>query len=328
MTNRRRVLIALGAAAFTTPLSVTAQQQRGKIARVGYLGSTSAAAGKSRIEALRAGLRELGYVEGKNLVMELRWADDRYELLPQLAAELVRLKVDVIVTHGTPGTRAAKQATSTIPIVMAIAGDAVVTGLITNITRPGSNVTGSTFSNPELAAKRLEVLRDTLPRIRRVAVLKNPDNPAMGLVLKAMEQSAQSLKLELQEVAVRAPEELESAFAGMGAKRAEAVVVIEDAMLNGNIKRIADLAARHRLPSIGLPELAEFGGFIAYGVDIVQRFHRAAFFVDKILKGTKVSDLPVERATKFELIINKKTAKAIGVAIPPELLLRADKVIE
>jgi putative ABC transport system substrate-binding protein len=167
-----------------------------------------------------------------------------------------------------------------------------------------------------------------VPRIRRIAVLKNPDNPAMEPVLKAMEQSAQSLKLDLQQIAVRAPGELESAFSAMAAKRAEAVVLIEDTMLNANIKKIADLALRQRLPSIGLLELAEAGGFMAYGVDLVQRFHRAAFFVDKIVKGAKVSDLPVERATKFELIINKKTAKAIGVAIPSELLLRADKVIE
>ena len=327
MTNRRRILVTLGAAALTAPLAAIAQKSE-KIARVGYLGPTSAAAGKSRIEALRSGLRELGYVEGKNLLMEYRWADDRYESLPKLAAELVRQKVDVIVTHGTPGTRAAKQATSTIPIVMATAGDADVAGLVTNITRPEGNVTGTMFSNPELAAKRMEVLRDTLPRIRRVAVLHNPDNSSMGPVLKAMEKSAQPLKLELQQVAVRVPGELEGAFSAMSAKRAEAVVVIEDAMLNGNIQSIASLAAKHRLPSIGLPELAEVGGFMAYGVDLVQRFQRAAYFVDKIVKGTKVTDLPVERATRFELIINNRTAKAIGVAIPPELLLRADRVIE
>lgn len=328
MNPRRKLLIGLGAGALVVPFASFAQQRPAKLARVGYLGPTSAAGAKSRIEALRAGLREFGYVEGKNLMMEFRWADDKYELLPQLAAELVRLKVDVIVTHGTPGTRAAKQATSTIPIVMAIAGDAVVTGLITNITRPDGNVTGSTFSNPELAAKRLEVLRDTLPRIKRVAALINSDNPAMGPVNKAMEQIAQALKLELQQVGVRAQEDLERAFSTMAAKRAEAVVIVEDAMLNSNIKKISELAAKHRLPSIGLPELAEAGGLMAYGVDVVQRFHRAAYYVDKILKGTKVSDLPVERATKFELIINRKTANAIGVTIPQSILLRADKVIE
>jgi putative ABC transport system substrate-binding protein len=189
-------------------------------------------------------------------------------------------------------------------------------------------VTGSTFSTPELAAKRLEVLRDTFPRIRRVALLQNPDNPAMGPVLKEMEQSAKSLKLELQQIGVRTPDELEAAFSAMAAKRAEAVVAIEDAMLNGNIRKIADLAAKHRLPSIGLPELAEAGGLLAYGVDLVQMFRRAAYFVDKILKGVKVSGLPVERATKFELVLNMKTAKALGLKIPEPILVRADKVIE
>jgi putative ABC transport system substrate-binding protein len=327
MNSRRKLLVALGAGAFAMPLACFAQRAV-KIARVGYLGPTSAAGAKSRVEALRAGLRELGYVEGKNLVIEFRWADDNYQLLPQLAAELVRLKVDVIVTHGTPGTRAAKQATATIPIVMATAGDAVLAGLVANVARPEGNVTGSTFYSPELAAKRLEVLKDAFPRIKRVAVLQNPDNLAMGPILKAMQQTANALKLELQQIGVRAPDELEGAFSAMAAKRAEAVVAIEDAMLNGNIKKIADLAAKHRLPSIGLPELAEAGGLLAYGVDLVQMFRRAAFFVDKILKGTKLNDLPVERATKFELVLNMKTAKALGLKIPESILVRADRVIE
>jgi putative ABC transport system substrate-binding protein len=328
MNTRRRFVIALGAGALAAPLAAYAQRPSAKTARVGYLGSTSAAGAASRVDALRAGLRELGHVEGKNLVMEFRWADDKYELLPRLAAELVSLKVDVIVTHGTPGIRAAKQATSKIPIVMAVAGDAVIAGLVANIARPEGNVTGSTFSNPELAAKRLEVLKDTIPRITRVAVLQNPDNPSMGPVLKEMERIAQPLKLELQEVGVRVPQELESAFSAMAAKRAEAVVLIEDAMLNSNIRKIAELAAKHKLPAIGLPELADAGGLMAYGVDIVQMFRRAAFFVDKIVKGAKVSDLPVERATNFELIVNRKVAKAIGVAIPQTVLLRASRVIE
>ncbi len=327
MNKRRKLLVAFGAGAFATPLACFAAQPA-KVARVGYLGTTSAAGAKIRVEALRAGLRELGYVEGKNLLIEFRWADDKYERLPALMAELIGLKVDVIVTHSTPGIRAAKQATTTIPVVMAVAGDAVLAGLVANVTRPDGNVTGSTFSTPELAAKRLEVLKDTFPRIRRVALLQNPDNPAMGPVLKAMQRTANALKLELQQIAVRTPGELDGAFAAMTAKRAEAVVAIEDAMLNGNIEKIADLAARHKLPSIGLPELAEAGGLLAYGVDIVQMFRRAAYFADKILKGVKVSALPVERATKFELILNMKTAKMLGLKIPNSILVRADKVIE
>ena len=326
MKTRRKLLLAIGASAFAVPLSSFAQSA--KVARVGYLGSTTAAGGKNRVEALRVGLRELGYVEGKNLVIEYRWADDKYDLLPKQAAELVGLKVDVIVTHGTPGVRAAKQATSTIPIVMAIVGDAERAGLVANMARPAGNITGATFSNPELAAKRLEVLRDTIPNIKRVAALYNLDNSGMAPVLKSMEQSAKMLKLDLQQVGVRAPSELESAFAAMAGKRAEAVVLIEDGMLIGNLARIVELAAKHRLPTIGLPELAEAGGLMAYGVNLVQTFRRSAYFVDKILKGAKVSELPVEQADKFELVLNMKTAKALGVKIPPAIKMRSDKVIE
>ncbi len=326
MNKRRNLLVALGAGALAAPFASFAQPA--KTARVGFLGPTSAAGAKNRVEALRAGLRELGYVEGRNLLIEFRWADDKYDRLPQLAAELVQLKVDLIVTHGTPGTRAAKQATSTIPIVMAVAGDATLAGLVANIARPEGNVTGLTFFNPELAAKRLEILKDTFPQIKRVSALHNLDNPGMAPVLKAMEQAAKSLKLDLQQVGVRAPGDLESAFAAMAAKRAEAVVLVEDAMLIGNIEKIAFLAAKHRLPAIGLPELAQAGGLMAYGVNLVQMFRRAAVFVDKILKGAKLTALPVERATNFELVLNMKTAKAMGVKFPQSILVRADKVIE
>lgn len=326
MNNRRKLLAALGAGAFGVPLACFAQSA--KVARIGYLGPTNAAGAKNRIEALRAGLRELGYVEGKNLTIEYRWADDKYDALPKLAAELAQLKVDVIVTHGTPAVRAAKQATSTIPIVMAIVGDAERAGLVANMARPEGNVTGSTFSNPELAAKRLEVLRDTFPHIKRVAALHNLDNPGMAPVLKAIEQSAKTLKLDLQQVGVRTPGELEGAFSAMAAKRAEAVVLIEDGMLIGNIAKIAELAAKHRLAAIGLPELAEAGGLMAYGVNLVQTFRRAAYFVDKLIKGAKVADLPVVQADKFELVLNMKTARALGIKVPPAIMMRTDKVIE
>lgn len=327
MNTRRKLIVAIGASAFAAPLGSFAQQPT-KAARIGFLGPTSAANAKSRVEALRAGLRELGYVEGKNLAIDFRWADDNYQLLPQLAAELVRLKVDLIVTYGTPGTRAAKQATTTIPVVMGHTGDALVVGLVANLARPDGNVTGSTFFNPEVAAKRLEVLRDAFPRIKRVAALQNPDNPAMGPVIKAMEQTAKALKLELLLAGVRTPDELDSAFSAMAAKRVEAVVAIEDAMLNGNIKKIADLAAKYRLPSIGQPEIADAGGLMAYGADLILMFRRAAYFVDKILKGTKLADLPVERAIKFELIVNMKTAKTLGVKFPQSILSRVDRMIE
>ena len=325
--DRRTFIGTLAGSVFAVPL-IAGAQRAAKVWRIGYLGPTSAAASATRIEALRAGLREFGYVDGKNLVIEFRWADDNYDLLPRLAAELVELKVDVIVTHGTPGTAAAKHATTTIPIVMATVGDAVLTGLVANIARPDGNITGSSFFNPELAAKRLELLKDAFPRMRRVAVLKNPGNPAMEPVMQAMEQTATALKLELQEVGVRGREEFEGGFAVLVTQRAEAIVIVEDAMLNGSLRTIAELAAKHRLPSIGLPEFAEAGGLLAYGVDLVQMFRRAAVFVDKILKGVKISDLPVERASKFLLLINLKTAKALGITIPQSVLARADEVIQ
>lgn len=327
MITRRELLIAIGTGALAAPLASFAQQQ-GKVRRIGFLGVSTASGYESRIAALRAGLRALGYVEGTNVVIEFRWAEGKYERLPQLAAELVRSKVEIIVTYGTPGTLACKQATSTIPIVMATAGDAVATSLVASIARPGGNITGSTFFNPELAAKRLELLRESLPRTRRVAALINPGNPAIGPVLQAMEPTAKSLKLELQKVEVRAPEELESVFSTMVAGRVDAVVVVEDGMLNANAKRIADLSVGKRLPLIGAPELAEFGALMAFGVDQLPMFRRAAYFVDKILKGAKPGDIPIERATKFEMIVNLKTAKAFGVKFPQSILVRADKVIE
>jgi len=325
--TRRQLLLAFGATAITWPIAAFAQQPP-KVARLAYLGPTSAAGSRTRVEALRSGLRNLGYIEGRNLEIAFRWADDKYESLLRLAAELVSLNPNVIVTHGTPGVRAARAATTSIPIVMATAGDATLVGLVTNLARPEGNITGSTFFNPELASKRLEVLKDTFPDMRRIAVLQNRDNPAMKPVLEAMDQTAKTLKLQLQIVPVAAPEELEKAYTAMLAQRAEALVIIEDAMLNGNLRKIADLATKHRVPAIGLPEFAEAGALMAYGVDLVDMFYRSAYFVDKILKGAKVSDLPVERASKFELVINKKTAAAIGIRIPDSVLVRAERVIE
>ena len=321
-------LVALPFAALGQQPATPGAQQATKMWRIGFLGPSSAAGSATRIEALRAGLLELGYVEGKNLLIEFRWADDNYDLLPRLAAELVRLKVDVIVTYGTPGTTAAKHATTTIPIVMATVGDAVLTGLVANLARPDGNITGSSFFNPELAAKRLELLRDAFPRMRRVAVLTNPGNLGMGPVMQAMEQTATTLKLELQDVGVRGRGEFENGFATMITHSAEAVVIVEDAMLNGNLRTIAELSAKNRLPSIGLPEFAGAGGLMAYGVDQIQMFRHAAFFVDKILKGVRLSDLPIERASRFLLVINMRTAKTLAIAIPPLLVLRADEVIQ
>ena len=328
MNNRRKLIVALGAGALAAPLGSLAQQ-KGKVWRIGFLGAATASGSARRVEALRAGVRDLGYVEGKNIVIEFRWAEGNYERLPQLAAELVRLKVDVLVTAGTPSILAAKSATTTIPIVMASGGDPVATGLVTSLARPGGNVTGMAGFSPELMVKRLELLKDVFPRARQVAVLFNPDNPShIRISLPAMEAAAKSLKLELHQFGARGPSEFESAFAAMAKRRVDAVVTSQDSMRTDNAGAIANLAAKMRLPSVGFPEFAEAGGLMAYGVNRVEFFRRAAYFVDRILKGARPGDLPVEQATRFETVLNLKSAKALGLQFPQAVLARADRVIE
>jgi putative ABC transport system substrate-binding protein len=280
------------------------------------------------VEALRAGLRDLGYVEGRNLAIEFRVADGKYDRLVDLATELVRLEVEVIVTGGTPGTRAAKQATATIPIVMAVSGDAVATGLIASLARPGGNITGTTYFDPELHAKRLELLKATVPRATRIGTLINPDNPqTMASTLPALRRAAESMKVELFLFEARSPSEFEGAISAMTKERVEAVEIADDPMFLGNLRAIADIVASRRFPSTGAKEFAEAGGLLGYGVNFAETFRRAAYFVDKLLKGAKPNDLPVEQATKFELVINLKTAQTLGLTIPQSLLLRADDVI-
>jgi len=321
------VLVAFALGLFPAPLTGEAQQA-GRVYRIGFLGATSASGYAPQVQAFRRGLRDLGYVEGKNLVIDFRWAEGNYARLPELAAELVLLKPDVLVTHAPAGTLAAKQATATIPIVMGVVGDAVAMGLVESLARPGGNVTGSSFFFPELNAKRLEVLKEALPRLSRVGVLLNPDNPANVATLRAMEEAARSVKIQLHAVEVRSPAEFEGAFATMVKGRAGALAVYDDAMLIAEAARIADLARKSRLPTIGFIEYAKAGGLLAFGVNFPDLWRRAAGFVDKILKGAKPADLPVEQPTKFELVINLKTAKALGLKIPQSVLIRADEVIE
>jgi len=304
-----------------------AQAQQAKVVRIGFLGPTSAASNAGRMEALRAGLRDLGYLEGKNLVIESRWAEGKFDRLPELAAELVRLNVDVILTTGTPGIRAAKNATTTIPIVMVTSGDPVGFGFVASLAQPGGNITGSSTFGPELSAKRLELLKETLPRTQRVAVLFNPDNSINDRNLPAMEQTAKLLKIRLQRFEVRGAEEFKNAFAAMTKQRVDAVALPEDDFLNANQNEVAELVAKQRLPSIGRADFAEAGGLIGYAVNFFDLYRRAAIFVDKILKGAKPADLPVQQPTKFEFVINLKTAKQIGLTIPPNVLAGADKVI-
>ena len=326
--RRREFITFLGSAAAAWPFAARAQQPSAKVFRIGFLGSATADSLPKRPEAFRAGLRDLGYQEGRDFVIEYRWADGNYDRLPALIADLARLKVDVIVTHGTPAALAAKTAT-TIPVVLAVVGDALGSGIVSSLARPGGNVTGLTSLQPELAAKRLELLKETMPDLTDVSILLNLTNPMNDPLLpQIVSQITQSLKLELHQFDVRAPTEFEGAFAAIAAKRVGALVVIDDAVLLSNAPAVAALALKQRLPSCGWPDFAIDGGLMAYGVDFLDLFRRAATFVDKILKGAKPGDLPVERATKFETIVNLKTAKAIGLTVPYNLLARADQVIE
>jgi putative ABC transport system substrate-binding protein len=327
MIDRRRFLLTSLAGALAAPLAAVAQQGE-RVYRIGYLGTASATTHANRIEALRAGLRDLGYVERKNIVIEFRWAEGKSERLPDLAAELARSKVDVLVTGGTPAILAAKQATTTIPIVMTGSGDAVASGLVASLARPGGNVTGSTDSVPELMAKVLELLKEIMPRTRRVAVLVVPSPRLRSPVLAAMETAAGSLKVELQRFETREPSEFESALSKMAMSRVDALVVTTNDLFNDNIRVIADLAVKKRLPAAGAKEFAEAGGLIGYGLNFPEMYRRVAYFVDKILKGAKPEDLPVHQPTKFHLVINLKTAQALGLTIPPSLLARADQVLE
>jgi len=279
------------------------------------------------LEAFRVALRELGYVEGKNIVIEFRWAEGNYDRLPALAAELVELKVAVVVTPGGKANIAMARVTKTIPIVVVRASQPVgQQGVISNLARPGGNITGFTAFGSELTAKRLELLREAVPRITSVAFLVNPADPPS--YRGTMELAAKALKLELQQYEARGPGEFDSTIAGMVQRRADAIVVQGDTMFTVNAKVVADLAIKYRLPSVGIPEYAEAGGMIGIGANMIEGYRRAAVYVDKILKGANPGDLPIEGATNFQLVINQKTAKALGLAIPQSLLLRADEVIQ
>jgi putative ABC transport system substrate-binding protein len=321
------MVLALGAGALAPLASFSQEQPAKKVYRIGFLHSESASLLASRVEALRQGLRDRGYVEGKNIAIEFRWAEGRDERLPELAGELVRLNVDVIVTTATEPVLAAKRATATIPIVFATVGDAVATGVVASLARPGGNATGSTFFSPELMAKRLELAKEAMPHIARVAVLVNPDSPLTGPILQAMEVPAKFEKVTVFRFEAHGLSEVNDAFAAMVQRGIDAVIVGDHPRFIVNRRAIADLAARQRLPAIGYGEFAEAGGLIGYGVNFDELFRRAAYFVDKILKGTKPADLPVEQTTKFEFLVNMKTAKALDIKLPSSILVRADRVI-
>jgi putative ABC transport system substrate-binding protein len=311
------------------PLAVEGQQA-GKVYRIGYLTIPSRETAQDVANAFPRGLRDLGWVEGQNIVIDYRFADGNVDQLPDLAAELVRLRVDVIVAGAQAAVIAAKNATRTIPIVMFLAVDPVGSGLVASFARPGGNITGLTFTaGPELYGKQLELLKNALPRVSRVAILVNPANPFSVRALREIEIAARALGLQRQVVEIRHPGELDNAFAALTAARPDAIFVTADSMLFQHRVRLAHLAAKSRLPAMsGLREHAEAGGLMAYGANLADLARRAATYVDKILKGAKPADLPIEQPTKFELVINMKTAKALGLTIPSSLLLQADQVIE
>jgi putative ABC transport system substrate-binding protein len=329
--DRRAFIGSLAGGLLAAPLSTAAAQPREKVPRVGYLspGSPSDLARQRRFEAFRQGLRERGYVEGQTIAIEPRWAEGKYARYSALAADLVRLKVDVIVAVGGRATQDAQQATRTIPIVMSVVIDPLGSGLVASLARPGGNVTGLTIMASDVVGKQFEVVKEVVPKVSRVALLWNPANPGSAPQVREAEGAARALGVRLQTLEARDPQEIDSAFAAMTKERAGALVVLSDAILLNQRRQIAELAAKSRLPAVyTLREHAEAGGLMAYGANPLDLERRAATYVDKILKGAKPADLPVEQSTKFELIINLKTAKALGLTMPQSLLQRADQVIE
>jgi putative ABC transport system substrate-binding protein len=304
-------------------------QQPAKIPRIGYLSFGSPSFTPARVEAFRQGLRDLGYVEGKNIVIEYRWAEGKIERLPDLATELVRLKVAVIVTAGPADTRAAKGATNTIPIVMTQDTDPVGNGFVASLARPGGNITGLATLSPEISGKQLELLKEIVPKLSRVAVFGSSTVPGSAQALKETELAAVALGVQLQYLDVLDPKDIETAFRAASKGRADAIVVLGSPVLNTQRTQISELAVKSQLPATyGRPEFVEAGGLMNYGASYNDLSRRAATYVDKILKGAKPADLPVEQPTKFELVINLKAAKQIGLTIPPNVLARADKVIK
>jgi putative ABC transport system substrate-binding protein len=312
-------------------VSLATAAQVGKVPRIGVLlpGSPDPEY-ERRLDAFRQGLRELGYIDTQNILLEYRWAYAQYERMADLVAELLRLKVDVLVIDSNRAGLAAKRATSTLPIVLATAGDPVGTGLVESLARPGGNITGMSLMHAELGAKRLELLKDMVPTAVRVAVLWNPDNPQAQLQWRELEVAAPRLDVQLQAVEVRRATDLEPACATVADWRADALLVIDDpTLVPARQTELVDCAARHRLPTMtGLRSMVDAGGLMSYGASFPDMFRRAATFVVKILKGAKPSDLPVEQPTKFDLVLNLKTAKALGITIPPHLLALADEVLQ
>jgi putative tryptophan/tyrosine transport system substrate-binding protein len=326
--KKKITVVTLCAILLTLSLSAEAQEPA-KVPRIGYLTAASPSANAARTEAFRQGLRELGYIEGKNIVIEWRYAEGQFDRLPALAAELVSLKVDIIVSGGPQSTRPAKEATPTIPIVMAQDADPVGNGYVASLARPGSNITGLSNLSSELSGKRLELLKETVPRLSRVAVLGNSTEPGNAQALRETKLATEAFKVRFQYLDVLGIKDIETAFRAARKGSADAVLVLPSSILNSHRAQVAELAVKSRLPVIyWQSEWVENGGLMSYGVSFTDLFRRAATYVDKILKGAKPADLPVEQPIKFEFIVNLKAAKQIGLTIPPNVLVRADKVIK
>ena len=325
--KRREFTTLFGGAAVAWPLAARAQQA-GKLPTIGFLGQSTRSAASEWVAAFVQRLRELGWMEGRTITIEYRWSEGREERFAEIAAELVRLKVDVILTSGTPEVLAAKQATSVIPIVFATAGDPVGNGLIASLARPGGNVTGMSLQSNDTAGKRVELLREVVPSLRRLAILANVGNPFSVLELGEAQAAARTLGLEVDTLEIRRPEDIAPAFEALKG-RAQALYVCTDGLVNANRIRINTLALSVRLPTMhGYRDYVEAGGLMSYGANLPDLFRRSADYVDKILRGAKPGDIPVEQPTKFDLVVNLTTAKALGLDVPPTLLARADEVIE
>jgi putative ABC transport system substrate-binding protein len=323
----RRFVLILVLGVLLAPLLADAQP-RARASRIGFLGTSSPSAIPRALDAFQRGLRELGYLEGQNIVVEYRWAQGRQERLSGLAVELVRLNVDIIVAPNTQAALAVRAETGTIPIVFAGVADPVGTGLVASLARPGGNTTGLSFLSPELSAKQLELLKEALPKTSRVAVLWNPGNPGLALAVRETEVAARALGVQVQLFEARGPDEIDRAFLAMTRERADALIVLADAVFHVDRTRIVGLAAKSRLPAMyNFREFVDAGGLIAYAANLADLFRRMAVYVDKILKGARPADLPVEQPMKFELVVNLKTAKALGLTIPQSVLIRADEVI-
>jgi putative ABC transport system substrate-binding protein len=326
--ERREFIAALGGAAAAWPLAARAQQTQ-RVPRIGVLLPGTPSSFAVRAEALRQGLRDFGHVEGRTIAIEWRFAEEKFERLPDLASQLIALPVDIIVANGTPATKAAKGATSSIPIVMVSVSDPVSTGLVASLARPGGNVTGLSIFGPDLSGKRLELLKEAVAVLPRVVALFNPTNGTSHLELREIEAAARALNVELRSVAVSSPNTMEIAFGAVMRENAQAFVVLTDGLFFSERKTMTDLAAKHRLPGMYWePEFSRAGGLMSYGPSSTDLSRRSAGYVDQIIKGARPADLPVQQPTKFELVINLRTAKALGLDIPPTLLARADEVIE